>query len=362
MKRPPASLNRAARAEQRAAYLLVAPALLVVLLVAIYPLGSGLVKSFTDELFASDRVPAFVGLRNYSSLLGLTFRTTKPLADPATGTVLTDPRTGAPTFPSPEEVLPRRPVRYSLIGEFSFLGIHVVVGARNPAFIQAILNTLAFTLITITFEATLGVLLALLLQRKFRGRGALRAIMLVPWAIPTVISSRMWAWMFTSTRAGFFNVILQYAGVGNGQIPFLEARGWQLPIMCIIDIWKTTPFMALLILAGLQLIPLELYEAAEVDGVTRSRRFWRITLPLLRQTLAVALVFRTLDALRVFDLFQIVLGESRYSMASFTYYQLIQNRAAGYSAASGVVIFLLIFAFAILYTRILGFQAAEHQE
>jgi trehalose/maltose transport system permease protein len=120
--------------------------------------------------------------------------------------------------------------------------------------------------------------------------------------------------------------------------------------------------MALLILAGLQLIPLELYEAAEVDGVTRTRRFWRITLPLLRQTLAVALVFRTLDALRVFDLFQIVLGESRYSMASFTYYQLIQNRAAGYSAASGVVIFILIFAFAILYTRILGFHASGQQE
>ncbi len=362
MKQLRDSLSHAARIEQRSAYLLVTPALLVVLVVAIYPLGSGLLKSFTDETFASDRAPAYVGLRNYSSLLGVAVRITKPLTDLATGAALTDSRTGAPKYPSPDDVLPRRPVRYSLLSEFSVLGTRVVVGARNPAFILAILNTLAFTLITISFEVTLGTLLALLLQRRFRGRGALRAIMLVPWAIPTVISSRMWAWMFASTRAGFFNVILQCAGIGNGQIPFLEIKGWQLPIMCIIDIWKTTPFMTLLVLAGLQLIPLELYEAAEVDGVTRTRRFWRITLPLLRQTLAVALVFRTLDALRVFDLFQIVLGESRYSMASYTYYQLIQNRAAGYSAASGVIIFLLIFGFAVLYTRILGFQAASHQE
>jgi trehalose/maltose transport system permease protein len=337
--------NRTARLEQRTAYALVAPVLLIVLLVAIYPLGSGFLKSFTDETFASDRAPSFIGFGNYARLLGITVRIIPP-----------------PHDLSADDVLPRRPVRYSLLGELSVLGDRVVLGARSPDFIRAILDTLAFTVVTVGFEATLGTLLALLLQRKFRGRRALRAVMLVPWAIPTVISSRTWQWMFASTRAGFFNVILQRVGIGNGQIPFLEMGAWQLPIMCMIDIWKTTPFMALLVLAGLQLIPLELYEAAEVDGVARTTQFWRITLPLLRQTLAVALVFRTLDALRVFDLFQIVLGDSRYSMASYTYYQLILNRAAGYSAASGVVIFLLILGFAILYTRVLGFQAASPQE
>ncbi len=338
--------NPGARQEQRSAYLLVAPALVVVLLVAVYPLGSGFLKSFTDETFASDRPPLFVGVRNYGSLLGVAVRIV-----PA-----------APGSPSAQEVLPVRPYRYSPLGELSLAGARLIVGARNPAFILAIVNTVIFAAVTVVFETVLGTLLALLLQGRFRGRGVMRAIMLVPWAIPTVISSRMWAWMFASTRVGFFNVILQRLGLGGGQIPFLELGAWQLPIMCIIDIWKTTPFMALLLLAGLQLIPAELYEAAQVDGVSRPRRFWAITLPLLRQTLAVALVFRTLDALRVFDLFQVVLGESRYSMASFTYYQLIQNRAAGYSAASGVVIFLLIFAFAILYTRVLGFRTGGQGE
>ena len=130
-----------------------------------------------------------------------------------------------------------------------------------------------------------------------------------------------------------------------------------MPAMVAIDVWKTTPFMALLILACLQLIPKDVYEAADVDGASPLRQFWSVTLPMLRPTLAVALVFRTLDALRVFDLFQIVLAQSRYSMASFSYYELINDRAMGYSSASGTIIFLLIFVFAVSYIRILGVQA-----
>ena len=124
--------------------------------------------------------------------------------------------------------------------------------------------------------------------------------------------------------------------------------------MIMIDVWKTTPFMALLLLAGLQLIPADIYEAADMDGASKMRQFFSMTLPLLKPTLAVALIFRTLDALRVFDLFQIVLAQTRYSMASFSYYELISNRAAGYSSASSVVIFLVIFLFAIMYIRTLG--------
>jgi trehalose/maltose transport system permease protein len=125
----------------------------------------------------------------------------------------------------------------------------------------------------------------------------------------------------------------------------------------MIDVWKTTPFMTLLILAGLQLIPGSIYEAADVDGASKWRQFWKITVPMLKPTLAVALVFRTLDALRVFDVFQIVLAQSRYSMGSFIYYELINNRATGYSSAGGVIIFLLIFAFAIAYIKFLGVQS-----
>ena len=124
--------------------------------------------------------------------------------------------------------------------------------------------------------------------------------------------------------------------------------------MIVIDVWKTTPYMALLLLAGLQIIPMELYEAAAIDGAGKIKQFINITLPLLKPALAVALIFRTLDALKVFDLFQVVLGSREYSMATYNYYQLVGNRAMGYSSAIGVIIFIIIFAFAILYIKALG--------
>jgi trehalose/maltose transport system permease protein len=164
----------------------------------------------------------------------------------------------------------------------------------------------------------------------------------------------MWQWMLGPTRTGFINVVFQRLGLGDGQIAFLVTQKWQMPAMIAIDVWKTTPFMALLLLAGLQLIPSDLYEAADVDGASKLRQFISVTLPLLRPTLAVALVFRTLDAIRVFDLFQIVLTKKRYSMASFAYYQLIDGHDMGYSSAASVVIFFIITIFAVMYIRLLG--------
>jgi trehalose/maltose transport system permease protein len=166
----------------------------------------------------------------------------------------------------------------------------------------------------------------------------------------------MWSWMLNPSRSGFFNVIFQLLGLGDGQIPFLVEKAWQLPSMIAIDVWKTTPFMALLLLAGLQMIPGDLYEAADVDGASKLRQFFSITLPLLKPTLAVALVFRTLDAVRVFDVFQIVLSNSRYSMASFAFYNLIDSQTMGYSSASSVVIFALISVFAVIYINLLGVE------
>jgi trehalose/maltose transport system permease protein len=212
----------------------------------------------------------------------------------------------------------------------------------------------AFTVVTVVLETILGLGVALVVNSEFKGRGMMRVVMLVPWAIPTAVSSRMWEWMFKDTRAGFFNIISQKLGLSNGQIPFLVDQTWQLPAMIAIDVWKTTPFMALLLLAGLQLIPSELYEAADVDGAGRLRQFWSITLPMLRPTLAVALVFRTLDAIRVFDLFQIVLQKKRFSMATFAFYELIDGQRMGYSSAASVVIFFIIFIFAVVYIRMLG--------
>ncbi len=411
------------RREQNAAYWLLAPTLFIILLVAIYPLGSAFFKSFTDETFASDEPWEFVGFENYVNLLGITFKTLPPKIDQETGEIQRDSDTGKIRYESPVKILPaltfykltdwsfeqlhkkavppdvlnklrdlknreyqdkkefasalekslenqakeylsviqettkKKSIRYKEVSQFSLLGKRFVFGARNPDFILAIKDTLIFTITTVFLETIIGMSFALILHSKFPGRGVMRALMLVPWAIPTAISSRMWEWMFLSTRAGFFNVIFEKLGLGNGQIAFLQLENWQLPAMIAIDVWKTTPFITLLILAGLQLISASLYEAAEVDGANKFQQFWFITLPQLKPTLAVALVFRTLDALRVFDLFQIVLGESRYSMASFTYYQLIQNRATGYSAASGVIIFIIIFVFAISYIKLLGVQA-----
>ncbi len=407
------------RREQNAAYKLLAPTIVIIILVAIYPLGSALIKSFTNETFASAEPTKFVGLQNYAQLLGMTIRELpprenftitneslkkfqernlpeealaqlEPLVDKvhkgvakfekalekalgedglnthrkilltySDSKIERDPDSREIKYESPVRVLPRKPIRYRDAGQFSFLGTRYVVGARDPDFILSIKDTLVFTIATVVLETFFGMIFALIVNANFPGRSAMRALMLVPWAIPTAISSRTWQWMFQSTRAGLFNSVADMFGIGTGQTAFLQLEAWQLPAMVAIDVWKTTPFMALLILAGLQLIPASMYEAADVDGASKWRQFMAITLPMLKPTIAVALVFRTLDALRVFDLFQIVLGQSRYSMGSFIYYQLINNRATGYSAAGGVLMFLVLFAFAFFYIKFLGVQSEE---
>lgn len=343
-----------AKREERLAYLLLVPTLVVLFLIAFYPLGSVFYSSMTDRRFASAQEPQFIGLQNYVQLLGVTIAELPPEVDEATGEIIRDPETGEIDYPPAVEVLPREPRRYRDLAQFNLFGNRYVIGATDDDFVLAIKDTVAFTVITVALETILGLGIALVVNSEFKGRGMMRVVMLVPWAIPTAVSSRMWEWMFKDTRAGFFNILLQNLGLGSGQIPFLVDQAWQLPAMIAIDVWKTTPFMALLLLAGLQLIPAELYEAAEVDGAGRIRQFWSVTLPLLRPTLAVALVFRTLDAIRVFDVFQIVLQKKRYSMASYAYYELIDGQQMGYSSAASVIIFFIIFVFAVIYIRLLG--------
>lgn len=340
--------------EQRLAYLLLVPTFLILFVIAIYPLGSVFYNSLTNKAFASNREVHFIGLQNFRQLLSVKIAKLNPIIDPNTGAQAVDPDTGELMYDRPIDILPKEPFRYREMNQFDMFGNKYVVGATDPAFIHAIIDTVGFTVITVVIETILGLGVALTLNSKFPGRGVMRAVMLVPWAIPTAVSSRMWQWMLGPTRTGLFNVVFQMIGIGDGQIPFLVASQWQLPAMIAIDVWKTTPFMSLLILAGLQLIPKDLYEAADVDGAGKFRQFISVTLPLLRPTMAVALVFRTLDAIRVFDLFQIVLRKLRYSMASFAYYQLIDGKEMGYSSAASVVIFIIITIFAILYIRALG--------
>lgn len=351
-------LSDTAKREERLAYSLLLPTLVILVAIAFYPLGSVFYNSLTDKKFASGDPVSFVGLDNYANLLGITIRELPPKIDEATGQIEIDPETGEPVYESSVRILPREPRRYRELSQFGLFGNRYVIGASDRAFIRSISDTVLFAVITVVLETILGLGIALVVNSKFPGRGAMRAAMLVPWAIPTAVSSRMWEWMLNPTRTGLFNVVFQWLGLGDGQIPFLVDQAWQLPAMIAIDVWKTTPFMALLLLAGLQLVSKDLYEAADVDGAGKIRQFFAITLPLLRPTLAVALVFRTLDAVRVFDLFQIVLQKKRFSMASFAYYQLIDGQTMGYSSASSVIIFVLITIFAIMYIRLLGVEEA----
>ncbi|RAK10505.1 trehalose/maltose transport system permease protein [Halanaerobium saccharolyticum] len=348
------SSSNLAKEEQKLALKLLIPAFLILVIIALYPLGQVFYTSFTNREFASATETEFVGLDNYQALLSITIRELPPVIDEETGEQAVDEESGEVVFERPIRVLPRDPHLYRPSFEFSFFGNKYVVGARTPDFIRAVWNTLVFTFFSVFFETLFGLVVALVVNSEFKGRGAMRAVMLVPWAVITVVSARMWEWMFEPTRAGLFNMLGDRFGLIDGSYSFLSNASLQLPAIIAVDVWKTTPFMALLILAGLQMIPNELYEAARVDGASKIRQFFNITLPLLKPSLAVALIFRTLDALRVFDVFQVMLSQKRYSMASFNYFQLISARQMGMASAIGVIIFIIIFAFAILYMKSLG--------
>jgi trehalose/maltose transport system permease protein len=332
------SVNSLERKDTRLAWTLLAPSLLIVALIAFYPLGMVFYNSFTNKGFATNTKVSYVGLANYKRLLGLEIVPLPGGEDQTRGLAAQE----------------RLSQGFRLVGIAHFFGSNIAIGGSDPDFISAVSDTISFTAVSVFLETILGMIVALVLVSNFPGRGAVRMSMLIPWAIPTAVSSKMWAWMFSSTRAGVVNVFCQALGITDGQFSFLTTASTQLWAMIAIDVWKTTPFMALLLMAGLQMIPRELYEASKVDGCGSFRQFWKITLPLIKSSLAVALVFRTLDALRVFDLFQIIFAQQRYSMASFAYYQLIDNRKMGYSSAASVVIFLIISIFILIYGRLSG--------
>lgn len=233
------------------------------------------------------------------------------------------------------------------------------VGFDNYAFIftdsdfwSAVWVTLVFTFFSVTIEAVLGLTVALVANSKFKGRSFLRVAILIPWAIPTVVSSQIWAWMFNDIY-GVVNVILANLHLIPHKLAWLAKPETALPVIIAVDVWKTTPFMSLLLLAGLQLIPGDLYEAASIDGATGIRKFFAVTLPLVTPTLLVALIFRTLDALRVFDIFYIMVG-GQGNMATVAVYNqkyLIQFLDAGVGSATSVTILLFIMIFVVVYTR-----------
>ncbi|MGC3998621.1 MAG: sugar ABC transporter permease [Anaeromyxobacter sp.] len=196
----------------------------------------------------------------------------------------------------------------------------------------------------------LGLGIALVLNAHIPGRGLVRAAVLIPWAIPTVVSAQMWNWMYNDIY-GVLNFLLMRVGLIDGPMAWTASRDLVFWSIVIVDVWKTTPFMTLLILAALQLVPTEIYEATRIDGIHPVKVFWKITLPLIKPGLMVAIIFRTLDALRIFDLPYVLTGGSRgaTSMAVYAQQELAGNGRVGYGSAASTFLFAVVAVFTVLY-------------
>jgi multiple sugar transport system permease protein len=234
----------------------------------------------------------------------------------------------------------------------------------DPVAMQSLAATLLFVAVTAPLEVVLGLAMALVLNESFRGRAVLRAIVLVPWAIPTVVSSQMWRFIFND-RYGLINFFLFGDATHLYLAPLAEPDLAVVAIMTA-DVWKTSSFAALIILAGLQTIPDELYEAASIDGASAWQKFRHITLPLLKPALLLALLFRTIDALRVFDLVFVMTqggpADATNVLQFYGYKKTFAEGMIGYGSTIAVVVFFLSLVLSLLYVRLLGARILERSE
>src|SRR2546426_493537 len=269
-------------------YILVLPTILVILAVAAYPLLNNIWLSFFSNPLSPSS--SFIGLSNYAQVFG------------------------------------------------------------SSEFRAAVFTTFGFTIIAVALETIFGLGIALLINATFPGRGLVRAAILVPWAFPTVISAQIWYLMYND-RTGIVSYLLQRIHVLTPGDTLLRTSNGIIAASIITDVWKTTPFMALLLLAGLQVIPHELYEAAGVDGSTRWQQFWSITLPMLTGPLLIALLFRTLASMGVFDLLYILGGNQVESMASFSYNFMFTRSTFDFAAGvtASMILFFMGLIIAVLF-------------
>jgi trehalose/maltose transport system permease protein len=295
---PPKSIDNPqsgwAKARERLAWILVAPSIIVVALVALYPLLQSFRLSFTNARFGSPRPEVFVGFDNYIRLF------------------------------------------------------------NDDVFLAALQHTVVFTVASVAVETVLGISIALIINSNFQGRGVVRTSMLIPWAIPTVVSSQLWRFMYNQDNGVINDLLVNRLRILDQPVAWIANPTTSLPAIIAVDVWKTTPFMALLLLAGLQIIPGDVYEAATVDGANKWQQFWQITLPLLRPALLVALIFRTLDAFRVFDVIFVMKGTAldTISLAIYARQTMIDEQFLGRGAAASVLIFLCIALLVAIYTRL----------
>lgn len=284
-------------AERRTAYYMILPALLIILAIAFFPIMYSVLLSVTDSTITG--FGSFVGAENYIEMF------------------------------------------------------------QNEDFWAGLRNTVIFTVASVFLEFIIGLGIALAINRAFRGRGLVRAAVLVPWAFPTVISAVMWRLMFQD-QIGVINEVAN--GIGLISEPILSDTTLLLLGAIFVDVWKTTPFMALLLLAGLQTIPADIYEAARVDGANVMQRFFRITMPLLKGTILVALLFRTLDAYRVYDLFWVMSGQQLESLSTFVFKSVrVSQLLFAQGNAASVFIFVTAFLIALIFIKVFGMQTSTEE-
>ena len=296
----------------RTAWLFLTPMLVLMVLVAGWPLGRSIWFSFTDTNINDISSSHFVGFSNYFGDYGL------------------------------------------------FANPNYTDGFWASDWGRSIANTFEFSIISVTLETLSGLGVAMLLNQEFRGRMLVRTAVLVPWAIPTIVSAKMWGWMLHD-QYGVINQMLLDWGLISHKIAWTADPHYALLTVVAVDVWKTTPFMALLILAALQTLPKDCYEAAKVDGVHPLRVFFKVTLPLIKHPLFVAVIFRLLDALRIFDLIFVLTSNSAstISMSGFVRREMIDNGNLGFGSAASTSLTLIIFLSALLFLRAARVRLSE---
>jgi trehalose/maltose transport system permease protein len=220
----------------------------------------------------------------------------------------------------------------------------------DPIWWRAVWNTVYFSVVSVSLEVVFGIIVALILNAEFKGRTIVRAAVLIPWAIPTIVSAQMWAWMLND-QFGIINHLLMMVGIIDSPIAWTADAAYSMWAVIMVDVWKTIPFVALLVLAALQMLPKDCYEAAEVDGIHPVRVFFKVTLPLIAPALMVAVIFRLLDAMRVFDVIYVLTSNSTSTMSMSIYarQQLVEFQDVGYGSAASTLLFLFIALATIAY-------------
>ena len=287
--------RRYGRSERRLAATMLAPSMIVIALVAAYPIGYALWLSLNEYSVRVPGLSRFAGFDNYAEAFG------------------------------------------------------------SPQFWDTVGVTFVFTALSVGIELIVGLAMALVMHEAFRGRGVLRTVVLIPWAVLTVVSAITWRTIF-EPNLGLAPQVLSAFGLPGADVVWLGEEGYSLAVMVLADVWKTAPFMALLLLAGLQVIPDDVYDAAKVDGANAIQRFRRVTLPLLAPAVLVALIFRTLDALRIFDLPYVLTrgANNTTTLSLLAHDELTSNRLIGYGSALSVLTFVIVMGVSFLYIRTVG--------